>query len=265
MKRLAALFAAFCLIASPALATTISQIAGAGTGGSLGTGTTGAGNVQFSTSAMSANVPAGSLIVVTVSHRSGTTTGWSCTDTATVPNTYSVVGPVASNTTTGTAIFYAIAGASGNFVSGTTVVKCTLAAAQNGAINVYAFSGVNATPLDQSGNNGAGSAATALSPVPAAATAALACNSTAGEVVVGNLIGQNALTNGGIGTGWTAGPVLQDSISAWQILNSNAGVQWINSVTQTSGAWEGQVAVFKTATCGSGVTVHGLLLIGVGQ
>lgn len=261
MKRLIALLTAFFLVASPALAG-ITQIAGSGTGGAIASANSGTGSLT--TAAVSANVATGSLIVIAVGNRTGTTTGWSCTDSASTPNTYSVIGPFSSASTTTTAIFYAIAGASGNLVSGTTTVSCTVPGAAHTQVTVYAFAGVNASPLDKSGNNGAASASTSLSPVPSAATATLTCNSTGGAVAVGNLIGQNAPTNGGIGTGWTAGPLQQEGISAWQIFNTNAGVQWTNSVTQTSGAWEGVVGVFKAASCGT-ATVHTLLLTGVGD
>jgi hypothetical protein len=258
VKRFIALFAAFCLSVSPAFAG-ITQIVGTGTGGNIGAAgsNTASQTVTIATSG-AVSVPTGSLVVVTVGYRGTTTTG--CKDNAN--NTSFTAG---TNFTAGgwsVQVYYYIVGATA-YTSGTTTITCTAGAAQNMAIIASAWSGAAATPYDV----GATANATSVAPNSVGPTATLACNTTAGELVIGSMTNGSGVAFSSEGSGFTSMGTLasqQETHSAYQIVNSNAAVTYAPSYAASS-TWLGRVDTFKATSCVAAAGKGGLLLTGVGR
>lgn len=129
----------------------------------------------------------------------------------------------------------------------------------------YAYNGAATSTQYDVGGSGAAGSATALGPL--SATGTLACNTTAGEVVVAFIGANNTITLTTESTGFTT--LVTDNTAeainvAQVIVNSNASQTYSPNLVQApASGWAGLSTGFKAATC-TGSAKHGLLLTGVG-
>lgn len=259
MKRLVALFALACLIASPAFAG-ITALNGGGTGGTFATGSDNATSTTVTTAATTVAIPAGSLSIIFAGQRAGAgVTINSCTDSA--GNTYSSGASTNSTSNATVRIFYSIT--TSNLPIGGTA-SCTYSSlASIKTISLMAFSGAAASPFDVSVNASASSTGSiTIGPVPAAGN--LACNASAGEVVVSVIAMLNGALPSALGS-FTSLGYQSNQFAAYQIVNSNAAVTFTPTLNGASGNWASQLQGFKAAVCLAGGGNHGLLLSNVGN
>lgn len=261
MKRLVALTAALCLVASPALAG-IAKIVGSGTGGTIGK-FVGAASMTFSPSAA---VPAGSVIVIAVASFTNSNT-IACTDDATGgSNTYTSIASVQGVTNTQTTMLY---GQIARALTTSNIVTCTQSSGNaNNLLYALGFSGALASPFDAVITGFNASAVTSVGPLPSLGP--LACNTTAGEVVVAMFVSKNSLTLTTESTGFTT--IVTDNGAneamnlAIDIVNSNASLTYSPTLTQSPATgWSGAAAGFKAATCSGAARKSTLSLLGVGE
>ena len=267
MKRLLSLIAAFVLAASPALAS-ITQIAGSGTGGSIATASTATGSTQFSSTAVSASVASGNLVVVTVTQRSSTTSGWSCTDSASNTYTAGNATPYSTSSVTTVQTFYSVL--TTGLTSGSSVVKCTTGAAFAATFTVTAWTGnAAAGSVYDSGAYAQSGGASGITTLNVGPTGTLAKNCAGGELLVVNAASQGSATYTNGASSGLPFTLLQNSgsatNSAWYISNNNLAVTWTPAYISTAAqATAEQIEGFVAASCPTG-TGHTLELMGVGE
>jgi hypothetical protein len=257
MKLFLALFATFCLITSPALAG-ITALSGT-TNGLLATGTTAATSVT--SAATTVDIPSGSLIIISAAYRAASGT-LSCTDNLGTHNTYNNAAAQAVYGTT-TQTFYAYT--TQDTPSGTTFTCNSTGASVNFSIIASAWTGAATSSQYDTGVTAGNS--TASSPGPVGPTSTLACNSSAGELMIVSVGFTSTLTLTTEGSGFTlvSGPLGSDALrQVFQIVNSNAAVTYSPTFSGTS-AWMMQLQGFKAATCNASAAKHSLLLTGVGE
>jgi len=258
MKRLVTLITAFCLVAGSVADAGVAIITGTGTGGSQGNTSTGVGSTITLT--FSSAIPAGSLVVANISFRNSSTTAYTCVDTKL--NTYQAGAGVTVNAY-GVQMVYSV---TANALTTSDTITCTVPGTANRGLIVAAFSGVAATPFDSASVTGSAAGVTTIGPV--GPTGTLACNTTAGEVVVAGLGYGNAITGGAedatfisLGTN----DVSQGTHMAYKIVNANTAVTYSPTYTETASNWVAQLQGFKAASCTGAAIKRGLLLTGVGQ
>lgn len=262
MKRLIALLTAFCLVAGPALAG-ITPLTGT-TNALLSTGTEASSvNVTLTSAATTVDAPIGTFFVIAVTQRTASTIT-SCGDSVN-GSVYSLAGSAVVN---GAAVEWLYYYQTTVDVPIGTTFSCTFPSASNGKSMIIAGFTAMATSSQADGTPTTGTGTwTSGSPFTIGPTGTLACNTSAGEIVIaGTALASNVT--------WTEDAAFSHVSSqtanafeqlAYKIVNANTAVSYSPTATATAAAYAGELQGFKAATCAAAAINHGLLLTGVGQ
>lgn len=231
--------------AAPAQAA-VALIAGTGTGGLL-TGASGSATTT-QTATTTADVPPGSLIAVIGSIRGSSLTINSCSDSA--GNIY--VADTANVSTTLPNIRVFRSGATANDLPNGGTISCVFSStATRKQIQVWAFSGQAASPLDAASTTASGTTGSAT---PVGPTGTLSCTAGAGcEVVIAAMSYANTPSVFTEDAAFTTGGITGDQRSAFSIRSTSAAVTYAPTITASSGAWAATLTGYVSAVGGAPV------------